>query len=58
MADGVTLSMGGRVASIHRQNVKRRRYTTLINDIESKRLNFIKKQLEVDRVVEYNKMER
>jgi len=58
MADAVSMSMGGRVASIYRQNVKRRRYTTVVNEIETKRLDFIKKQLENDRSIEFNKMQR
>ena len=58
MADAVSISMGGRVANIHRKNVKRRRYTTVVNEIEAKRLSFVKKQLENDRLTEYNKMQR
>ena len=55
MADALSLSMGGRVASIYKQNTKRRRYTTVVNEIEGKRLGFIKKQIEYDRVIESNK---
>nr|XP_018666744.1 uncharacterized protein LOC104266792 isoform X1 [Ciona intestinalis]XP_026693872.1 uncharacterized protein LOC104266792 isoform X1 [Ciona intestinalis]XP_026693873.1 uncharacterized protein LOC104266792 isoform X1 [Ciona intestinalis]XP_026693882.1 uncharacterized protein LOC104266792 isoform X1 [Ciona intestinalis] len=58
MADGLSMSMGGRVASIYKQNTKRRRFTTVVNDIENKKLNFLKKQLESDRVVETNRMKK
>ncbi|XP_076807180.1 uncharacterized protein LOC143450499 [Clavelina lepadiformis] len=58
MADALSLSMGGRVASIYKQNTKRRRYTTVVNEIEGKRLGFIKKQIEYDRVIESNKLSR
>ena len=58
MADAVSLSMGGRVASIHRQNTKRRKFMAVVNEIEGKRLGVIKRQLENDRIIEHNRLEK
>jgi len=58
MADALSMSMGGRVASIYKQNTKRRRFTTVMNEIESKRLAFLKKQIENDRSTEEHRLER
>lgn len=52
------MSAGGRLANIHMHKERRRKLTSMVNELEAKRLNTIKKQIQIDRITERNFYER
>lgn len=56
--DSIGMSAGGRLAKINTNKENRRRITSMMNTVEAKRLNFIKKQIEEDKSTALYNMER